>query len=133
MNIAKARRHNFELKLRLSSTFTRLMKANRVIHRSSAIILLLIFGQKIGVELYLHNCLHTSNSKQFPQHTPVKNVVSYSCNCLDDFSMPFAENVEPLAQTIFSTEVEFIAFQKFSTPSSSIFFYSLRGPPVSIA
>jgi len=109
------------------------MKPNRHIQKSFAIILLLLFSQKAGVELYLHNWLHTNNSKQLPQHTPGKNVVSYSCNCLDDFSMPFAENVEPLAQTIFSTEVEFVAFQKFSAPSSSIFFYSLRGPPVSIA
>jgi len=108
------------------------MKPNRFIQKSFAIILLLLLIQKTGVELYLHNWFHASNYKQSVPNAPGNNVVSYSCNCFDDFSMPFTESVEPLAQPIFSTEVEFVAAVKFSIPFSSIFYYSLRGPPVSI-
>jgi len=103
------------------------MKPNRLILKSFAIILLLVFSQKIGAGLYLHNWLHTTNCKQ---SSPIgSNVVGYACNCVDDFSMPFAESLEPATQTIPSTEVEFISFHKFLIPLSATFFYSLRGPP----
>ena len=108
------------------------MKPTRFIQKSFAIILLLVFIQKGGVELYLHNWLHTNNYKQSLPQSQDKNVASRPCNCIDDFSMPFTESIEPPVQAIFSTEVEFISLQECSTPSSSIFFYSLRGPPVSI-
>ncbi|MFI5188588.1 MAG: hypothetical protein ACHQF0_17780 [Chitinophagales bacterium] len=109
------------------------MKPNRFIQKSFAIILLLVFAQKSGIELYLHNYLHTTHYKQSIPNTSGKNVVSYPCNCIDDFSMPFADNAEPVIQTIFPKEIEFVVFHKSSALFSSIFFYSLRGPPVSIA
>jgi len=107
------------------------MKPTRFIQKSFAIILLILFVQKIGVELYLHNWLHTANYRQPSPHIPGNNVVGYSCNCIDDFSMPFTETAEPLSQAIFPTHVEFIALAEFSVSSSSIFYHSLRGPPFS--
>jgi hypothetical protein len=106
------------------------MKPNQHILKSFAIILLLVFSQKIGLGLYLHNWLHTNNCQQ---SLPIGNNVSgYTCSCVDDFSMPFAGNLEPVTQTISTERVEFIACHKFLIPFSSTFFHSLRGPPVSI-
>ena|SRR5436190_1651938 len=108
------------------------MRQNRLIRKCFAIILLVVFAQKGGVELYLHKWVHANNSTQSRPQSQDKNVGTSPCNCIDDFSMPFTESVELPVQTIFSTEVEFVAFQKCPTFSSSIFFCFLRGPPVSI-
>jgi len=103
------------------------MKPNQRILKSFAIILLLVFSQKVGAGLYLHNWLHAIN---FEQSSPIgSNVVKYSCNCVDDFSMPFAETLDCFDQPITSAEGEFIGFRKFLVPFSPTFFYSLRGPP----
>jgi hypothetical protein len=104
------------------------MKRKQHIVKSFAIILLLVFSQKIGIGLYLHNWLHVSNYKQSSQSHGT-NVAGYGCTCVDDFSMPFTENLEPVGQTIYPIEVEFVSSHKFLIPLSATLFYSLRGPP----
>jgi hypothetical protein len=105
------------------------MKSNQLKLKGLAIILLLTFSQKMGAGLYLHNWLHLKNCKQSSQSGGT-NVINYNCTCVDDFSMPFAESLEPVTQTISSAEIEFISFHKFLAPFSPTFFNSLRGPPV---
>jgi hypothetical protein len=108
------------------------MKIKRFIQKGVAIILLLVFSQKMGGGLYLHNWLHSGNCKQTPL-TGSTNIVSYSCNCIDDFSMPFAEPVvDVLPSIVFPHQV----FPFSYTPEISFsfrFFNSLRAPPVSFA
>jgi len=104
------------------------MRSNRPTVKSLAIILLLVFCQKVGGGLYLHNWLHANNCRE-TQSTGA-NVSGYNCSCIDDFSMPFAGSLEPVTQRISSTEIEFISFYKFLVPFSSTYFSSLRGPPV---
>jgi hypothetical protein len=104
------------------------MKSDQRILRSFAIILLLTFGQKLGAGLYIHNWFHFKNC-----HQPVPssaNVTSYSCNCVDDFSMPFAEAPEKVSQVVCSVEVEFSPSHKSLISLPPLRFYSLRGPPV---
>jgi hypothetical protein len=105
------------------------MRSNQRKLKVLAVILLLAFSQKIGIGLYLHNWLHVKNSKQSSQPGSV-NVVSYNCTCVDDFSMPFAENPEKVSQIIPSIRFEFNPSYKSLIPLSSTFFYSLRGPPL---
>ena len=112
----------------ISSTFTILMRSNRLTVKSLAIILLLVFCQKVGGGLYLHNWLHANNCRQ-STHTAGQVVSGYNCSCIDDFSMPFAENSEIIVQAISSTEAKFISFYKFLIPFSSALFNSQRGPP----
>jgi len=106
------------------------MKPNRLIQKIFAIILLFVFSQKAVVGLYLHNWLHVTNSEHSSSNPIAPNVTSYTCNCADDFSMPFTESSACINQTISSPEAEFIGFHKFLVPFTSTFFYSLRGPPV---
>jgi hypothetical protein len=103
------------------------MRSNRLTVKSLAIVLLLIFCQKAGGGLYLHNWLHANNCRE-AQSTGA-NVTGYNCSCIDDFSMPFAENSEVIVQTISYTEAEFISFYKFLLPLTPALFNSQRGPP----
>jgi|SRR5438552_18406380 len=106
------------------------MKPNRLIQKIFAIILLFVFSQKAVVGLYLHNWLHVTNCKQSSQSTGPR-VVGTSCNCVDDFSIPFAENPEKVSEIISSLEIELSAPNKFFIPLTSPLFYCLRGPPFS--
>jgi hypothetical protein len=105
------------------------MKFNRPIQKFFAIVLLLLFAQKIGVELYLHNWLHTNNSKQFHSQVPVQNVVSYSCNCIDDFSMPFAEPASEILTSAIVYQPIFFSPDIQSDSFTAFLFHSLRAPP----
>ena len=105
------------------------MKPTRLIQKSFAIILLLVFAQKVGVELYLHNWLHANKCKQEQPNQQDKTIVTYSCHCFDDFTMPFTGEPEKVSQPISSVAFEFTSLQKISVPFSSTFFFSLRAPP----
>jgi hypothetical protein len=112
----------------ISSTFTLLMRSNRLTLKGFAIILLLVFCQKAGGGLYLHNWLHSNTCKQSPH--PAGEVVSgYNCSCIDDFSMPFADNPEKVYQPASSMEIEFVPSYQSFVPFSSPLFQSLRAPP----
>jgi len=112
----------------ISSTFTILMRSNRLTVKSLAIVLLLVFCQKVGGGLYLHNWLHANACKQFA-HTAGEVVSGYNCSCIDDFSMPFADNPEKVYQPVSSMEIEFVLSRQSFVPFSSKFFHSLRAPP----
>jgi hypothetical protein len=82
----------------------------------------------MGGGLYLHNWLHAKSESTVPL-SPGKNIVSYSCNCIDDFSMPFTECDEKIANIIVAPAFQHnISLQSF-IPFSSTFFFSLRAPP----
>jgi hypothetical protein len=110
-----------------SFIFIRRMKVNRHIQKCIAIILLLVFSQKIGVGLYLHSWLHTNTCKQ---STPAAgSVIKLSCNCVDDFSTPFSDPVAATESFVEEHYQRFIAAYKPSASIASRFFYCLRGPP----
>ena len=70
----------------------------------------------------------TNTCKQSTETTGV-SVSSYNCSCIDDFSMPFAEDAEKVSQPISVIKPEFSSPDKFLIPPSSTIFYSLRAPP----
>ena len=104
------------------------MRSGQFILKCFAIILLLAFSQKLGAGLYLHNWFHFRNCKQ-PAHSPATNVASYSCNCVDDFSMPFADPVCGTAFTVCAPEQGFVSIFIQSFPITVTVFKALRGPP----
>jgi len=101
--------------------------------KSFAIIFLLLFGQKIGIELYIHNWFHTNYHKQSLPHKGDKNVVSYSCNCIDDFSTPFAEPVSEIVSSASIPHQIFFSSHIQSHSFSPLLFNSLRAPPAIVA
>jgi hypothetical protein len=107
------------------------MRSRPFILRCAAFLLILVFSQKAGAGLFVHNLLHSGNTaKEFPvkQHDNSKEL-SYSCTCIDDFLLPFNGNEEQVyfppvsnpkvPDTIFEDRIPFHA---------SILFF-LRGPP----
>jgi hypothetical protein len=104
------------------------MRSNRPTLKCFAIVLLLLFCQKVGGGLYLHNWLHATACKQ---SSPVQEQVvsGYNCSCIDDFSMPFAGNAEKASQPVPSIKTEFTVSYKSLIPFSTTFYHSLRAPP----
>jgi len=107
------------------------MKARRFILRCATIALLLVFSQKVGVGLFLHNLFHNQDvSRPFlPSQKEGSREISFACNCIDDFLMPFTEAdkaVLPAPVTEYQTPASsFRASISFQPVISS----SLRGPP----
>jgi hypothetical protein len=103
--------------------------------RCAAFLLLLVFSQKAGAGLFLHNLLHsnTANSKiPLPENENSKEL-NYNCACGDDFFMPFTEAEKPFfADPVFSPVTLFDSYHNaISFYSSTLSF--LRGPPAVIA
>jgi hypothetical protein len=105
------------------------MKSNQNILKVFAIILLLTFSQKLGAGLYLHNWFHFKNTHQ-AAHSSASNVASYSCNCVDDFSMPFADPVCDIEAVTSLPEQCIVSIFIQPVPIRPGVFNSLRGPPM---
>jgi len=97
----------------------------------AVITLLLIFSQKIGVGLYLHEWLHV---KEVPAEKSgdTKSSISKACHCVDDFQIPFTNATEnfDFAQAVVFNSTYFFYLPEFLTrPVSTT---SLRGPPTAV-
>jgi hypothetical protein len=108
------------------------MKPKRFILKFFAIILLLAFSQKITGEFYIHNWLHSGRQKQATPQSSEKNFVSYSCTCVADFSMPFAEPVFEIASFVTSSHQIFFPPDIYDNSLSFLYFNSLRAPPTTV-
>jgi hypothetical protein len=107
------------------------MRMRPVILRYIAFFLLLVFSQKAGAGLFVHNLMHkTSSNKTSPEQDNQKDKeIGYSCSCIDDFMMPFMEADE---QVFTAPLVSVHSF--FSSYHENIIFCDtilslLRGPP----
>jgi hypothetical protein len=95
---------------------------------------LLVFFQQTGAGLFIHNLLH---DKTTTDQSPVKKSestkeISFSCSCVDNFLMPFAETDQPVVSqtsSVHSKPVNGFTEQPYHV---SLIFSSLRGPPVFI-
>jgi hypothetical protein len=110
------------------------MRANAFIKRAIAFFLLLVFLQQTGAALFIHNQLH---GKAVTGQSPInKNEstkeINFSCNCIDNFLMPFAAAEEPTVLQkpySYSEPADSYTAQSYFT---SLIFSALRGPPVFI-
>lgn len=108
-----------------------LMKGRSIIFRFATFLLLLIFSQKVGAGLFLHDLLHTANanSKNPLQEKENGKDIAYACNCIDDFLTPFIETDEPVVFADVLLHVTPVNFFKEDIFFTSRIFSSLRGPP----
>ena len=112
-----------------------LMRTRPFISRCIAILFILVFSQKSGAGLFLHNLLHTGNTtSQVPekQHDNSKEL-SYSCTCLDDFLMPFDGSEEPVYSPPLTNSIVPTTFFEARIPFITSILSSPRGPPACIA
>lgn len=105
------------------------MKGRTIIFRFATFLLLLIFSQKVGAGLFLHDLLHTANAKYPLQEKGTGKDIAYACNCIDDFLTPFIETDEPVAFTTILLHTTPVDFFKEDLVFTSRIFSSLRGPP----
>lgn len=92
--------------------------------------MLLVFTQKLGLRLWLHNRYHIEQSNQKREPLSDNEDKSFKCDCIDDFMMPLDE-VPCLSLTI-PTQQFTTLYSNYNLPFSSAenFFCSLKGPPV---
>ena len=97
-----------------------------------SVILIIVLLQKIGGGLFLHNYLHTTNKKEHVTHSQIHlGILNSSCNCIDDFYIPFAEPENKLDTSV--SDKAQIFNSKYVPPISICLriFNSLRAPPTS--
>lgn len=94
--------------------------------------MLLVFSQKAGAGLFLHNLLHTPAlaTEKKAQGNDEQQGFNYTCNCADDFLLPFTAAEEVVyAVNISVSQVPF-KFLSVPVPVSISILSFLRGPPV---
>ncbi len=116
------------------------MRNRPFIVRCTAFFLLIVFSQKAGAGLLLHNLFHDNvvNNKASARMTRTnghnqehkdQKEVAYNCACVDDLLMPFARTKEP----VFSLPVLFFSppatFFEVAIPFQASILSLLRGPP----
>ena len=110
------------------------MSPKSIIKRGIASFLLLVFLQQMGAGLFVHNLLH---DKAPIGESPVKKnegakEISFSCSCVDNFLMPFAEADQPVVSQIVNTHPKPGNGYTEQVYHTSLIFSALRGPPVFI-
>jgi hypothetical protein len=107
------------------------MKTRPFIVRAAAVLFILVFSQKSGAGLFLHNFLHTKHTaKGIPdkQHDNSKEL-GYSCTCMDDFLVPFDGSEELVYSPPLTIHIIPETFFQNRIPFYSSFISYLRGPP----
>lgn len=109
------------------------MRGRPLILRWASIFLLLIFTQKIGLGLTVHNIFHgvTQGREKAAQKQTHDRDISYACSCAEDCLLPFVP-----ADEIVIADVETVIAPLSNLPVEKIPFHarifsSLRGPPAS--
>ncbi|HVZ56918.1 MAG TPA: hypothetical protein VG870_09705 [Chitinophagaceae bacterium] len=64
------------------------MRIKQVLIKVFAVLVLLVFTQRGGLGIYLHNWLHLAAS-QDPLPPGESRTISFNCHCLEDLAMPF--------------------------------------------
>lgn len=107
------------------------MRGRPFILRCAAFLLILVFSQKAGAGLFLHNLFHStaSNTKTPEQENKKDRDFSYSCTCIDDFLMPFAEADEVVYDQPVLAHTTPSTFFEDNIPFHTSIFSCLRGPP----
>ncbi|RXK85437.1 hypothetical protein [Filimonas effusa] len=101
--------------------------------RFIALMLLLVFLQKAGAGLWVHELMHVKTIKDSSSSKEAgKSSESEACSCIDDFFVPM--EMGP-ASLLFFVPSAFIVLKRVQVnfpPLILPFFYTLRGPPVSL-
>jgi len=107
------------------------MKGNRIITKLTTLVLILVFSQKMGMSLYLHNWLHASSQHTSSSSKPLSGQeIQFACSCINDFNLPFTETTVPeLPAPVIIVHKPHSA-PVYSFQAVTKYFRSLRAPPV---
>ena len=105
------------------------MTGNRIITKLTALLLMLVFSQKMGMSLYLHNWLHAPKQHS-TSSTPLSGQeIQFACGCINDFNLPFTETTVPALEVPVITVTRPQGAPVFTIPAVFKYFHSLRAPP----
>jgi hypothetical protein len=109
------------------------MMMQKVNVRIVSLLLILVFLQKLGVELWVHKWLHETNTAHLvipaEKGKPVVQHHHVICNCLEDAMMPLVET-KPIRYEPVSIRLTAIFVTHYSSYlSGDKEFSALRGPP----
>jgi hypothetical protein len=105
------------------------MTGNRLITKLTALLLILVFSQKMGMGLYLHNWLHAPQQHTSSSKPVSSQEIQFACGCFSDFSLPFTETTVPALQVPVTTLCAVYNTPVFTIPAVYKYFHSLRAPP----
>jgi hypothetical protein len=109
------------------------MMMQKINARIVSLLLILVFLQKLGLELWLHNLLHETTTihavASGDKGKPVVAHQAFQCSCLEDVLMPFTETdrfvAVPTPKQLIAVFVNSYSFHSAADREYS----SLRGPP----
>ena len=105
------------------------MQVRSFILRCAALIVMLVFLQKTGAGLLLHNVFHKQTSTESASHSDNSQGVGFACNCIDDFLVPFIDGEETIIADIAATHIVVTPYYRDNVPFQAVAISSLRGPP----
>ncbi len=93
-----------------------------------ALVLLLVFTQKMGLRLWMHAWVHES---RVPQSTTVPNAAALhlKCDCIDDAMMPLVASPMIALEVPMQEAVSMPAAYLPPFSDAGNLFFSLKGPP----
>lgn len=119
----------FELLLQFS-LLCRQMRRFSLLKKLTSFFLLLVFLQKTGGGLIIHNELHGKITHcEIPRTLNGSTITSANCSCIDDFMMPFAEAEEIVMPATPLNHPEPDSYFSEHLYFRSHIFSSLRAPP----
>ena len=109
------------------------MAGNRTITKITAVFLILVFSQKMGMSLYLHNWLHAARQQANASQPLSNQEVKFACGCINDFTLPLAETAMPELPVPVIIINSPQSSPVLTFPAVYKYFHSLRAPPACIA
>jgi hypothetical protein len=109
------------------------MRGNRIITKLATLALILVFSQKMGMSLFLHNWLHAAQQHSSSSKPISSQEIQFACGCINDFNLPFTETSIPEIQAPVVIVHKPHAEPVFTIPAVFKYFHSLRAPPVATA
>lgn len=103
------------------------MKKSTITSKFIAVLLLLVFTQKMGASLYLHNWFHGKAAAQ-PLST-TQDDKNIACSCIDDFAVPFTDTSSSIQIETVTTFVVLPVFYEPTIATVHKLYNSLRAPP----
>ncbi len=93
-----------------------------------AVLLLLVFTQKAGLRLWMHNWFHETKTAQ-NRTAPGSDNLQLKCDCFDDAMMPLLESPQFTVSLPLRQYATLTVDRCSPILSAEKIYYSLKGPP----
>ena len=93
-----------------------------------AVLLLLVFTQKAGLRLWMHNWFHESKTAQ-KQSKSGSEDLQLKCDCFDDAMMPLLESPQFIVPAPIRQYATLTPDRSSPILNADKIYYSLKGPP----